>query len=428
MRISKTEYENSSSRNRQYFKGTKKRKESRKYSSSPVHKYWGKKNHKKIPSPLDLRNSLLSKPLHQESYYAPLPHPKKKRDKIKFSLNFRKISLSGRVHHNPLRVLGDKLIHLLEGIIYSRRTRIFLFSTLSFLLLETAFLPQILNYYSLLTLDISDISLVSDNELEDLITTDQEITSDEIEFHFQPIEFTAYKIKPKDTLGEIAIKYNLKLSTLISVNSIKDVKRLSVGNTLQIPNQDGLLHKVQVGDSLDSIARKYSVSLDLILDINGLTDGVLKKNQQLFIPGGRLPYYDLHRALGDLFVYPLRGRIRVTGNFGVRKNPFTSRGYEVHQGLDLAARYGTEVFVAARGKVILQGYHRIYGKYIIVQHDNGYRTLYGHLSRILVKRGERLEQGEKIAYSGSTGRSTGPHLHFGLYRNRKAINPLSVLN
>jgi len=123
--------------------------------------------------------------------------------------------------------------------------------------------------------------------------------------------------------------------------------------------------------------------------------------------------------------WPVRGSI--TSNFGYRKNPFGGRSREFHDGLDIAAPYGTPVRAAGDGKVIFAGYRYGYGLMVSISHGYGYISHYGHNSRITVRVGERVKKGEIIARIGSTGRSTGPHVHFMIDKNGRRINPLKVL-
>jgi len=121
---------------------------------------------------------------------------------------------------------------------------------------------------------------------------------------------------------------------------------------------------------------------------------------------------------------PLRS-YRITSGFGVRFHPILRR-WRPHHGVDYAAPYGTPVRSVANGTVIFAGWRRGYGKTVVVRHNNGYTTLYGHLSRIYVKRGQYVEQGQSIGAVGSTGLSTGPHLHYEVRHYGKRINPLLI--
>ncbi len=126
------------------------------------------------------------------------------------------------------------------------------------------------------------------------------------------------------------------------------------------------------------------------------------------------------------FVAPLKG-YAINSAFGLRRLAGEARARQ-HKGVDIAAPQGTSVFVACEGEVIRTGYDAGgYGRFIEVRHPNGMSTLYAHLSRIDVARGDRLGSGERIGLVGSTGRSTGPHLHFEVRRDHAQINPTSVL-
>jgi murein DD-endopeptidase MepM/ murein hydrolase activator NlpD len=123
---------------------------------------------------------------------------------------------------------------------------------------------------------------------------------------------------------------------------------------------------------------------------------------------------------------PIEGRI--TSSFGIRANPFLSEKRETHKGLDISARHGSPVRCTADGKVVFAGYKGDYGKLVIISHGDDYETLYGHLSEILVKEGQEVKANTFIGKVGSTGRSSGPHLHYEIHKNDKKINPKTFIN
>lgn len=124
-------------------------------------------------------------------------------------------------------------------------------------------------------------------------------------------------------------------------------------------------------------------------------------------------------------IWPVSGS--VSSWFGYRRSPF-GRKTEFHGGLDISAGYGTPVVATAAGTVTLAGWSAGYGKTVEINHGYGYRTLYGHNSRLAVRSGQRVERGDVIAFVGSTGRSTGPHLHYEVYENGRQINPRYFLD
>jgi len=124
--------------------------------------------------------------------------------------------------------------------------------------------------------------------------------------------------------------------------------------------------------------------------------------------------------------YPLKVHTYIASGFGTRRNPF-GRGYEFHDGIDLPAWRGAPIYATAPGKVIEAGWSNVYGYYVKLDHGYGYRTLYGHMSKILVERGQVVSRGDVLGKVGSTGRSTGPHVHYSVYIWGKAVNPVSFL-
>jgi murein DD-endopeptidase MepM/ murein hydrolase activator NlpD len=238
------------------------------------------------------------------------------------------------------------------------------------------------------------------------------------------LKLRPYVVQKGDSLYSISKRYNVSLDSIISVNELDAAYFIQIGKVLRIPNMSGVLYTVRRGDSLSSITARYRVDMNRLVDINDLESSVIYVGQRLFIPGGKLSDWERSKALGTLFVYPVRGRL--TSKVGFRIDPFTrKRAY--HAGIDVANRIGTSVTAAQAGKVTYVGYKGNYGKTIIIAHQQGYTTLYGHLDKILVKRGQVIRQGERIGTVGNTGRSTGPHLHFEIHHYGKILDPLKIL-
>lgn len=197
----------------------------------------------------------------------------------------------------------------------------------------------------------------------------------------------------------------------------------------------GVYHKVRKGETLWRISKTYNVRLNKIIKINNISNvRNLKAGRYLFIPGAKktlqLKTYkpsfkkaSLQRKNSlikkGIFAWPLRGTL--TSYYGTRKK-------QNHDGIDIAAPKGTPIFAAASGRVIFSGWGPTgYGKMVIIRHNKKWVTVYAHNSKNRVKKKQRVKKGEKIAYVGSTGRSTGPHLHFELRENREPVNPLNYL-
>jgi len=239
------------------------------------------------------------------------------------------------------------------------------------------------------------------------------------------LEIMTYTVRPGDSIASLAKRFKLSADSLVSINGIKSAKTVKAGTQLKIPNMDGLVHKVKSGESLGAIAQRYKTDMTRLADANDLGSSVIVPGQTIFIPGARLSAAELRKVFGDLVVWPLRGSI--SSYFGYRPNPFTGIR-QFHTGLDLVGSMGSPVKAAIDGKVADVGYNSIYGNYVIMSHDEGLQTLYGHLSSTAVRRGQTLAQGATIGGVGSTGYSTGPHLHFGLFKNGAAVNPLKYLD
>lgn len=235
----------------------------------------------------------------------------------------------------------------------------------------------------------------------------------------------SYKVRPGDTIGVLAETFGLNQDTLLSLNSIKNSRLLQIDQILRIPNQDGILYTVKNGDTLPSIAEKYELETASIQTANELFSETVNPNTSLFLPGARLSRTDLQEINGDLFMWPVRGYI--TSPYGYRLSPFTNKERQFHTGLDIGAVHGTPIRAAMAGRVSAIGYDGVSGNYVVVTHHSGYRTLYAHMSQVRTKTGAYVRTGDIIGDVGSTGLSTGPHLHFTVYKNGVTVNPRALI-
>ena len=241
-------------------------------------------------------------------------------------------------------------------------------------------------------------------------------------------EWQNYKVKKGDSVSGIAQKHEVSVGAIIASNNIKNARRLQEGASLRIPNIDGIPYQIQKGDSLSKISASFNVPLEVILDVNDIKSDNIRPGDNLFIPGARMNDIDLRMSLGELFMFPLQGKRIITSYYGMRKDPI-SGVLQFHDGVDFRANTGTSVSASLDGTVSVVSENWLYGKYIIMSHPNGYKTLYGHLNAFSVKQGDRVARGKKIGEAGNTGYSTGPHLHFGIYdKKNKLVNPLDLLN
>ncbi|AEF83917.1 LysM domain/M23/M37 peptidase domain protein [Treponema primitia ZAS-2] len=238
-------------------------------------------------------------------------------------------------------------------------------------------------------------------------------------------QWESYRIQNGDTISKIAADRNISMDAIIASNGISNVRRLREGETIRIPNMDGIPYTVKRGDSLSKISIVQGVPLEAILDANDIQSDTISAGMVLFIPGAKMRTEELKQALGELFIYPVRGRL--SSPFGWRNDPITGVRKH-HAAVDLAAGLGTTVKAAMDGRVATVGRNSNLGKYIILSHGNGLQTLYAHLNTTSVAQGSYVSQGSKIGEVGTTGYSTGPHLHFAIYKNSKAVNPLDFIS
>jgi murein DD-endopeptidase MepM/ murein hydrolase activator NlpD len=237
-----------------------------------------------------------------------------------------------------------------------------------------------------------------------------------------------YVVQEGDLLSFIASDYGVSQASIIWANGLKNADSLKPGQTLRIPPVSGVVHKVVSGDTATSLAKKYGADADRIIAYNRLPkDGSLSSGDEIIVPDGKLAstpgsvttaksvaasQFAHLPDLGDYFLKPTTGTI--------------TRGGAIHgrNGIDIANLYGTPILAAADGFVVIadpDGYNGGYGKYVKIVHPNGTETLYAHASKLLVTVGQEVTRGMKIALMGSTGRSTGNHLHFEVHG---AKNPL----
>lgn len=235
-------------------------------------------------------------------------------------------------------------------------------------------------------------------------------------------QISTYVVRSGDTLSEIASIFGVSVNTIMWANDITRASSLKDGQILVILPISGVKHTVAKGDTVSTIAKRYKADIDEILAYNDMTiSTMLTPGQVLVIPDGEfvspnsLPGTSSKLA-GSGPVYlgyysrPIKGGSRTQGIHG-------------YNAVDLADKEGTPIYASAPGKVIVSvtgGWNGGYGNYIVISHPNGTQTLYAHNSKNLISVGEQVVAGQIIALMGSTGKSTGPHVHFEI---RGAKNP-----
>ncbi|MFZ2167713.1 MAG: M23 family metallopeptidase [Minisyncoccia bacterium] len=247
-----------------------------------------------------------------------------------------------------------------------------------------------------------------------------------------PDRISVYVVRPGDTLSEIASMFNVSVNTIIWGNNLSGAKDVHPGDTLVILPISGIERKVIKGDTLKSLAKKYSGDVTEIAQFNGLDPAEpLVVGSTIIIPGGEVVAVAVSKAPKsssrkvDNEPY-LGGGGSVQAGYYSHPAPGTifTQGLHGWNGIDFGAARGTPIHAAAGGTVIIArsngGWNGGYGNYVVITHSNGSQTLYSHMKNAIVSAGQSVSSGQVIGYVGSTGLSTGPHLHFEV---RGAANP-----
>lgn len=252
-----------------------------------------------------------------------------------------------------------------------------------------------------------------------------------------------YTVKEGDTLSDIAARYNVTTQTLVWANESISPHDLKLGQEVRVPPTSGVLHKVKDGETLNGIAHKYKVepaeitsyANNELLDPNSLAAG-----QEIMVVGGikpaepavqvaaRQPESQPAAARGEVLPpspqAPVGGASLQWPTYG----PIYSFFSGWHRGLDISPPHGTPVYAAEAGVVTAASYQNDgYGLTVHVDHGNGLQSMYAHLSEVVVRPGESVVRGQHVGRVGTSGRVTGPHLHFEVYQGGVAIDPLRML-
>ncbi len=250
-------------------------------------------------------------------------------------------------------------------------------------------------------------------------------------------EIIEYQVETGDTLSGVSQKFGISIDSIRWANDLASINAIKPGQILKIPPTNGVIHKVKKGDTVYSVAKYYSIDPQGIVDypfntfINDETFA-LAVGQTLIIPDGTMPKVELWSP-GQVYIAqrtPDAGTVVASGAFvWPTSGKITQRFVWYHKGVDIANKAGTPVLVADAGKVIISGWpdNVGYGNRIFIDHGNGFITVYAHLSRIDVTVGQTVNRGNVIGLIGSTGRSTGPHLHFEIRASGQAQDPMAYL-
>jgi LysM repeat protein len=236
-------------------------------------------------------------------------------------------------------------------------------------------------------------------------------------------------VEAGETTAEIASEMGVTVEELMADNELVSASQVVQGQTLYA-YRGGLVHVIKRGQTLTDISITYGISVRKIAEANGISDpGRIFAGQRIVIPEATINLWQkvVHLSRGEQsrFIWPLEGE--VVSTFGWRTHPVLGTRHH-HNGIDIDVPSGTIVNAAASGNVysVIEE-EEAYGTMVVLQHADNYLTIYGHLSSVMVSKGQYVEVGQPIAESGNTGLSTGPHLHFEIRNGEFPVDPQRYL-
>jgi murein DD-endopeptidase MepM/ murein hydrolase activator NlpD len=253
-------------------------------------------------------------------------------------------------------------------------------------------------------------------------------------------EIVKYIVQPGDTISTIAAEFSVSVNTILWENNLSAYSIIRPGNEISILPTTGIKHEIKSGENLQAIANKYSVELEKIVEVNNISDlSKIAIGDKLIIPDGkkiippapaRTPAqtYTGFTAIKDI-VKPADAKPVASNkmNWPTVGSRITQYYSWRHTGLDIADKTGTAIYAADAGTIEYAGWGTGYGNQIVINHGGGKKTRYAHLSKFHVGVGDKVSKGETIGAMGSTGWSTGPHLHFEVIINGVKYNPLNYI-
>lgn len=249
-------------------------------------------------------------------------------------------------------------------------------------------------------------------------------------------EILEYKIEEGDTISGIAQKFGISIDTIRWVNDLESITSIKPGQVIKVPPVSGVVHKVKKGDTVYSVSKYYNTDAQGIVDypfntfINDETFA-LAVGQIIIVPDGVMP--KIQQWSPSTYVVqktPNAGTVVASGVFVWPTSGIISQGFKwYHRAIDIANAVGTPILAADAGTVTIVGWpdNSGYGNRVVIDHGNGYITVYGHMSKVHVVAGQTVKRGDTIGLMGSTGRSTGPHCHFEIRLSGKIQDPLAFL-
>jgi len=289
---------------------------------------------------------------------------------------------------------------------------------LIFLTVSSPLIPEIINLEELNYTDPNYLTLY-----ESTIASKNRFLKHERKQKYEQPKIYRYTMKRGEDIWTLVARTSLTIDTIATLNRVDFIGMISAEKEVFLPDILGVFFEATSIDKtriIEMFKPRYGIVEEDIL----LIEDPLKPPEQLyFVPEIQLSFLERAYLTGVVFYAPLMGK--ETSGYGMRVDPFIN-DKTFHGGVDIAAEEGKRVHAARWGKVIYADKSNGYGNLVIIMHELGYYTLYGHLEKILVQAGDDVASGQLIGTVGSTGKTTGPHLHFEIRRFNKTLNPENI--
>ena len=293
----------------------------------------------------------------------------------------------------------------------------------TFTVLFTLFLPLIM---------LADIIAIEDLQYTDryyntlyqsTIASKNRLLKKERPEAYEIPDIYSYTLKEGEDIWTLIAKTSLTIDTIATLNRIDFIGMLKQDTTVFLPDTIGIFFEAEgqnKGYDTLTLSDKYNLPEKHILEV---ADPQGQARTLLFLPEVQLSFLERTYLTGVVFYSPLMGI--ETSKYGKRVDPFINEE-AFHSGIDIVSVEGKKVHSARWGRIVYAGESDAYGNLVVIEHELGYYTLYGHLQEILVEIDENVDSGQIIGKVGSTGRTTGPHLHFEIHRKKNSLNPDNI--
>jgi len=285
----------------------------------------------------------------------------------------------------------------------------------------------LLSASTLFSLNQNVYPLIEEMDSSDLLF--KQLTNDISSFYrnheqkkeLRPLQIYRVILKKDSTIFALAARFNLPYETITTLNRINRPEIVKKGSKILVPNIPGIFIPLIPVSDIEYMIKSWR-SMDSAQEV--IIKG-LNLDKFYFLSGEKFHQLERTFFLGIMFRFPLPTGI-ITSPFGERINPITGKPH-FHNGIDIAAPLGTEILASRAGKVLNIGYNNIYGNFITIKHEDNYQTVYCHLKNIFVELNQEVQSGMIIGTVGTTGMSTGPHLHFEILGRGQAKDPILMI-